>query len=149
MLAVTPMPGQRVVEPVFKTANVNGKTYRAYTYGRRDRQQTKVNISVQGVALDGALAVHETPLRVLDVGEIAPIGTAVENICPISGRRTVIPRSAEVRGAFNTAAPTAVQVANTVYQLCHTEHIAAFEEQLIAREDNAGPYDGSLTMGAS
>ncbi len=126
--AVTPAPGVPVAEPVFRTASVNGKTYRAYVYGRREAQATKPSIALLGVALDGAFAVSESPLRVLEPGETPAPGVPVRAAEPLPGQH-----------AGSGAA--AIETAGVIVQLCCARHIAAYETQLIRAEDAAGPYE--------
>jgi uncharacterized delta-60 repeat protein len=136
LLAITPAPGQTVAEPYAKRATIEGKTFRAYTYGRRQSQATKLETSLLGVALDGALAVSESPLRVLEEGETPAATTTVETTCPVSGQTTPV----VTRAPLNLSAPTAVQVGNKVVVTCHTEHPPEYEARLIRAEDLAGPY---------
>ena len=142
LLGVLGAPGQAVAEPVYRTATVNDKEYRAYTYGRREKQATKQEISLIGVAVENALAVSESPLRVLEAGETPAPGVTVNTFCPISGLQTPAPA-----GPLNPVAKkaTAVQVADKVTVLCHVEHVAEYEQKLIAAEQAAGPYGGALS----
>ncbi len=139
-LGVLGEPGQQVAVPVYKTATVNGETFRAFTYGRREAQATKVEISVLGVALDAALAVSESPLRVLEPGEIPSADQPVATICPVSGERTPVAE----RAPLNTDGLRAVEAGGKVYVLCHTSHAATFEQRLVNAENAAGPYGGAL-----
>ena len=141
LIGATPVPGETLAEPVFRTATVGGKEYRAYIYGRREGQATKVDISLLGVALDGALAVSESPLRVLEPGETPTPGQPVEDMCPISGTRTPISANAPL----NAEEARRVEVGGRIYVLCHAEHVPLFENRLIDAEDAAGPYSGALT----
>ncbi|HEY0169736.1 MAG TPA: Calx-beta domain-containing protein, partial [Pyrinomonadaceae bacterium] len=45
-----------------RLAVVNGRTYRAHVYGRRALMPSKKNIPLHGVAVDGELALDESPL---------------------------------------------------------------------------------------
>lgn len=139
-LGVSPKGDETPAEPTYKKAFVNGREYRAYSYGRREYQTTKVGVSVIGVAVDGLLAVSESPLRVLDVGEVPAAGQPVNEICPVSGIQTPV----DSPEPLNQEEQNAVEVAGGVYRLCHVEHVATLEERLLKAEDNAGPYRGSL-----
>jgi hypothetical protein len=77
-----PMPESRlpVPEPFIRIAVVNGEEFRAYTYGQRAQQGTRQEISIQGVAVDRALAVLESPVRALDFGERPAAGQTVQSI---------------------------------------------------------------------
>lgn len=134
-------PGGTTDSPTFRSAVVNGTEYRAYTYGRREDQATKVDISVIGVAVDHDLAVSESPLRVLEPGETPLPDTPVSAVCPISGLTSAAPANTPL----NVQAPTAVEVAGKVQVLCHVEHVSAYENRLINAENAAGPYSGALS----
>lgn len=145
LIGVTPGPGQKNIQPYFRAAVVNGQHYRAFVYGRRNTQSTKVDISILGVALDGKLAVSESPLRLLEPGEIAAPGQPVNFVCPISGK--VTPTVADE--PLNTKDATAVEVAGEIHQLCSASHVSDYEQRLIKGENAAGPYSGALTLGDS
>ena len=129
LMAVTAAEGATVAEPVFHTALIGGNQYRAYVYGRRAPQLTLTKTSITGVAVDKALAVSESPLRVMESGELAA-GRPVDNVCMVSGQATPV-----VGGkGFNSSTATAVEVNGTIHVLCHAEHVQNLEAQLIAAE---------------
>lgn len=66
-----------------RIAGLGGETYTAYTYGRRAAQPTKEGVSLHGIVLDGAMAVHESPVRLPEMAE-APAG---ERWLEAQGRR--------------------------------------------------------------
>jgi hypothetical protein len=90
--AAVPMPGKEaVVRPVQRSVEMqDGRKFDAFTFGQRDLVPTKMNIAVQGIALDGKLAMTELPGRVLEPVEVqelhAQAGAAP--ICPTSGEIT-------------------------------------------------------------
>ena len=55
-----------------RVAGLGGETYTASTYGRRATQPTKEGASLHGIVLDAAMAVHESPVRLLEAAEAAP-----------------------------------------------------------------------------
>jgi uncharacterized delta-60 repeat protein/M6 family metalloprotease-like protein len=61
--------------------------YRAFVYGRREGQTTKHAIPLHGILLDGVAAVHESPVRVLEPGEISTGELTAE----IGGQRLTFP----------------------------------------------------------
>lgn len=145
LLAAVPAPGQSLVgKPYFRTASVNGKHYEAFVYGRRDLWQSKVDISILGIAVDHQLAVSESPLRVLEPGEIPEAGKTVNKVCPISGRASPISADAPL----NEQELTAVEVAGEVKQLCSPAHVPFYEFKLTQAEAAAGPYSGALILGS-
>lgn len=137
--AVTPAPGVPLAEPVFRTATVGGRTYRAYVYGRRLTQATRPAVAVLGVAVDGALAVSESPLRVMEAGETPAPGVPVKAACPVSG----------IESAFITGSQTAVETGGAIVVLCHTDHISDYEARLRRAEDAAGPFREVFSLGDS
>jgi uncharacterized repeat protein (TIGR01451 family) len=58
-------------------ATINGVKYRAYVYGRRSGQGGKMGIPLQGIAVDGVIALHESALREFEPGETAGTKTIV------------------------------------------------------------------------
>ena len=128
--AVTPLPGQKVAEPVYRSALLDGEEYRAYVYGRRETQATVPATSVVGIAVDRALAVSESPLRVLEAGEIAA-DRPLDVVCAVSGN--VTPAAADT--PLNLAGePTAVEYNGKVQVLCHVAHVRDLEARLLASE---------------
>ena len=123
VLAVRPLPGQSVDEPIYRTAHLAGKDYRAYTYGARladiSRPQTPIlGVGVQLADGRNLLAVREEGYAVLDKAEAADIRAAqgaANAVCPISGDAT------ESRGD-----ETAVDTAVKIVWLCSHGHIGQY-----------------------
>ncbi len=113
-------------------AEVGGRRYEAFVYGRRAWQRTTERMNFVGVAVAGKLAVEESPLRVLELGEQPPAGVPAVTVCPISGQTTVVPAS------IITAETPAVAVGDQIIYLCHGGHILALGDQLIAQEGGTG-----------
>ena len=131
LLAVTPEPGQPVKEPVFRTALIARKEYRAYVYGQRESQNTLAATSMVGIAIDGNLAVSESRLRVLEPGERLA-GRPVIEICAISGKST----AAAADAPLNSGTAVAVEYNGKIQLLCEPAHIAQVEARLQAEEDD-------------
>ncbi|HVT72266.1 MAG TPA: Calx-beta domain-containing protein [Lacunisphaera sp.] len=142
LLAVTPRPGLAPPQPIFRSALVAGEEYQAFVYGRRAVQATVDETSILGIAVDGNLAVDESPLRVLEKGEVAG-SRPLETICAISGRKT--PAAADT--PLNVAAGTAVEFNGKVQVLCHVEHVAELERRLLA--DEVSHLEGDNQPGTS
>lgn len=81
-LGVRPVERQVVLE--------DGREFSAFTYGRRELVPTRENIAVQGVALDGKLALNELPGRLMEPVEVADLRAegVGEPTCPTSGEPT-------------------------------------------------------------
>ena len=56
----------RADQQFHRQAQIGEQTYSAFVYGRRYQQTTKYDLPLHGVALDGMLALHESPVRQLD-----------------------------------------------------------------------------------
>ncbi|HYG82746.1 MAG TPA: hypothetical protein VD861_20285, partial [Pyrinomonadaceae bacterium] len=98
---------------------VGGKTYRARVYGRREAMTTKLGIPLRGVAIDGVIALAESPVRVLDGEENDP--SAAPGI------------SAEVGGRL--------------HHFESREQLEAFEEELKGQEAAIGPGGAAAATG--
>ncbi|MEO6740184.1 MAG: PKD domain-containing protein, partial [Chthoniobacteraceae bacterium] len=92
VVAAMPAPGIGfTVQPVQRTVTMkDGREFAAFTFGQRDRVQTRADIAVQGVALDGKVALTELPGRVLEPVEVADLRAAGAGapLCPTSGKVT-------------------------------------------------------------
>lgn len=56
----------RADQQFVRQAQIGEETYSAFVYGRRHHLTTKYDVPLHGVALDGKLALHESPVRQLD-----------------------------------------------------------------------------------
>lgn len=131
--AVTPIPGGKVLEPLFRATVLQGREYRAFVYGRRTAQTTVRSTSMVGIAIDGDLAVSEAPLRVLESGEVAG-SRPVERACPYCVGLPV-----DATAALNTGGPLAVEFGGKVQLLDRPAHLQQLESDLLAAEKvNAG-----------
>ena len=135
VLPVEPVPGSAVAsDSIERIAYVNGESYDAHVYGRRLEQLTKEGASLNGVALDGQLALSESPLRVLDAGEIP--ARSIEPVNPVAAAAGLRPA---IGSSVNTGEPTVVEAHGRLWQLADSTAIGAFEAQLIAAENQPGP----------
>lgn len=67
---------------------IGGSAFKTFVYGRRSTMTTKLNVPLQGVMLDGIVALDEAPLRKIepaefaandvDLGSVAEFGVAAE-----------------------------------------------------------------------
>ena len=96
VLAVTPLPGQTVEEPIWRMVKIGEESYKTYTYGSRLQQISAKVTPILGVGVtsqDGQklLALRDTPYEVLSQDEAAQLkaaGGQANTICPISGTPT-------------------------------------------------------------
>lgn len=80
--ALTPAPGgPRPAETQFRSALVGGVEYRAHVYGKRAVPVTLEQAVLTGIAVDRQLAVAESPVRVLEPGELPPPSMFGGTVC--------------------------------------------------------------------
>jgi hypothetical protein len=109
-------PGSSAVE---RYVTLNNQTYSASVYGRRVAVPSQPAIPLHGIAIGGALAVAEHPVRVLGALEAADRSASVPEsaaFCPISKARGTVAYAAEIAGE--------------VRYFCHEGHMAALNNQL-------------------
>jgi uncharacterized delta-60 repeat protein len=124
-----PEPGETLAEPMFHKALVGGREFFAYPYGRRAILNTLPQASLSGIALDGHMAVSDSPMRALEPGETA-------------GGRRVIADGMDIGAdmplnADPSAPPTAFEVNGDVVVFAEAAQAADMERQLIS-DENAG-----------
>lgn len=120
----------------------NGATYAASVYGSRLRQPTSGNVPLRGIALDGRLAVAESPVRLLAKGERIAPSTPVEFSCPVSGNTVPEARPDEV-----AAEELAAEIGGTVHFFCNAGHLAELTNKLQAEVENAAVPDSAYNQG--
>ena len=116
-------------EPVFRTASIGERRFKAYVYGRRDGEPSRPDIALHGVALDGLLAVDENPLRLLDPGEAAAT-LAADPVCAVSGLAA---------SGFGQA--VVVEDGGQPLALCSPAHAEALNDQRILAESGGSGTD--------
>lgn len=78
---------------------VNGRSYAAYTFGRRDQQATKLGLPLHGIAIEGLLALAPSPFRELDPIEKADRGLDTEAIAVlVGGEARTLQSAADLQG---------------------------------------------------
>lgn len=89
VMAVVAAPGKTLnVRPVQRSVTMgDGREFEAFTYGLREQVPTKANLAIQGIAVDGKLALTELPGRILEPVEVAALD-AGSTVCPTSGLTT-------------------------------------------------------------
>ncbi len=163
-----------VREPTIRMAMVNGEEFRAYTYGQRAQQGTRQEISVQGIAVDRALAVLDSPVRALDFGERPAVAQKITTIVvemPPSSAVKAAPTSlanqntvaktavtvtvtqkpaalplASVTPAFNVEKVTALQYGSSIAIAATPEQVPKIAEGLLKIERAAGPSKPVMSL---
>lgn len=134
---ILPAPGAQRVAPTSRRALIGEASFTAFTYGRRASQLTKLDTSLHGIALDGQLALHESPLRVLDPGEMPAMTPGAH--CPVS-RAAIEPPPPGT--AANLGTLNIVEADGRIIELCTTtdDMVETLEQRLIAAESRPSPY---------
>jgi hypothetical protein len=138
--AMLPLAGQEgEVSPYArKVMGKDGRTWKAHVYGRRAWQRTMTNISINGVAVEGDMAVSDSPVRVLEAGErpVADEREVVE-VCPVSGEKTEVEKT-ETGGLPPVSEETpAYETPEQVVYICRGGHISEVVDQALAAEEEA------------
>jgi len=81
-------PGDSRVIPTIDQARLNDQTYVAHLYGARDLSAWLREVSIHGIALDGHLAVLDSPIRRMEPGETAETTT---DTCVVTGGQVIAP----------------------------------------------------------
>ncbi len=66
---IDPVTGNMSSSRIEREVIVGDSKYQAFVYGRREAMTTKLDIPLQGIVLDGLMAVDESPVRKLDPTE--------------------------------------------------------------------------------
>ena len=127
VLATLPPEGSAARLPAIirKLVTPDGTTYDAFVYGTRSRQVTATSLPVNGIALDGKLAVAESAARVVAAGEKIPASAPVVEVCPVSGATIPAARAETV-----PADADALEIGGTFHFFCGAGHLAEVQEGL-------------------
>lgn len=118
-------------------ATRDGRTFEAHVFGRREFDyQQKADLSLIGVALDGELALSESPVRRLEAGEVPPADKKQVEVCPVSGLSTEREAAAASQAVPETVA--AVETGDEIVFLCDGAHIAPYENGIVMAEGGSG-----------
>lgn len=112
-------PEVKHADQISRKVRVGAEEFTAFVYGRRLAQTTRYDLPIHGVAVDGSLALHSSPVRQLEPGEVRERGLAAQGIHLETG--------GEVASA--TSALDAFSI----------------ESKLLARETGRGPYPAGQT----
>jgi PKD domain/PA14 domain len=119
VVAVTPLPGTVKAEPIYRTAKLAEKNYRAYVYGSRSNDISRIGTRILGVGVKSVttahlVAVREEAYEVLDPAEAADLDPDREQTdCPVSENPTA-----------SQGGETAVDTGDKIVWLCSGGHIS-------------------------
>ncbi len=122
---------------VLRYVDFGGERYEAFTYGRRLNQRTGRGLSLHGIAVDGRMALHESPLRLMETGERFAAGSKVfEYLCETGAVVETNDAPAEVRGGT-----VAAESPGGVYLLCGErgcgpKHFMALTDDFISENED-------------
>jgi hypothetical protein len=136
----TPLPGQEATtEPYTRTVTTeDGKRWNAHVYGKRQWQRSTMNASLNGVAVGREMAVSDSPLRVLEVGEVPQgDGRTVVEACPVSGIETPVEKAPDGSLAAVSEETPAFETPERVIYVCSGGHITQLAEQYLSDEEKA------------
>ena len=124
---------------ILRRALIGQERFTAHVFGERKNQRTTTDISLHGVALDGQLALSESPVRLLEPGE-PPVSGAknAEPICSVSGLGP---------GTVVAGGPVLAASGSQVHWLCRGGHLEALEHQVRAAE--GGSVQGGVAAYAN
>ncbi len=127
VLATLPPDGgaARLPAIIRQLVTPDGTTYDAFVYGTRSRQVTATSLPVNGIALDGKLAVAESAARVVSPGEKISAAAPVVEVCPISGQTVPGANTGEVPAGAN-----ALEIGGTIHFLCGAGHLNEVQQGL-------------------
>ena len=127
VLGVLPAENGPAVRPIERFVRLDGRTYRAYVYGRRANQTSKTGIPLFGIAIGDMLALHESAVRELEPGETPDPARLVVDV--------TIPGAPSVAGL----APVLGEVGGKIYRFASSEQQWQAEAQLEAAEGGFNP----------
>ena len=92
VLAALAEPGKEgEVVPTFRKAEIAGREFDAFVYGRRLGEPTRTGIPLNGIAVDNVFAASENPLRILEPEEAAAVlAKNTEALCSISSQAATV-----------------------------------------------------------
>lgn len=127
--AIATLPTDLRAKPEVKRhATLNGRTYRAFVYGRRTKQSQLNDATIHGIALGENLAIHENPVRQIQLSEVADLNAvldaAAEADCPVS-----------LEAALSKNDLALAEVGGRMVYLCSQGHIFALNDEIAAQED--------------
>ena len=122
-----------------RIAEVAGEgAFNLHVYGRREESVLNVpNAALNGVIVDREFATSESPLRVLEVGEVPDISKKAVTVCPVSGKVTLAKADA---GQPITAQQqeSVIETPEENIYLCGPYHATFVQSQLIYGEGTTG-----------
>lgn len=116
---------------------IGDASFDGYVYGRRVHDVTRTAISLHGISIDKHLAIHESPVRVLEAGEPVPPGGRFGMAqCAVTG--TPVPPEVLKEGKLEDDQPgVLVASGDEVFFLADEDDLSAFEAEVLEFETTA------------
>jgi hypothetical protein len=125
---------------VLRSVQIGTSRYQAFVYGRRLAQGCQKAIPLHGIALEGKLALHADPLRVLAPEEAASLAKQLKRpldpICGVSGQ----PVTSRNQSVF-------AEGGGGLLCFCSTDYYDLVSRQWALAESGAGAFGGSGDAG--
>lgn len=125
----------------YREAQIGGERYQVFVYSRRLAQTSQTQIPLHGIALEGKLALHSDPVRILTAGEAEALeqerGQPTDKICGISGRPS-----------DSRNQPVAADIGGEIKHFCGVDHLKWVNDRLVLAE-SAGSGKGDLAATAA
>jgi len=133
VLAALAEPGKEVdVVPTFRKAELGGREFDAFVYGRRLGEPTRAGIPLNGIAVDNVFAASENPLRILEPEEAAVVlANNTEALCSISSQPATVNQQ-----------PVVADVGGQTIFFCQPQHAIEENERIVAAEGGPPTGDG-------
>ncbi len=129
--------------PIRREALIDGRAYEAFVYGRRAGLASVSGVGLHGVEIDGRLALFDSPVRILEAGEMPAPGRKVDELCVISGQPSGPGQKT------NDEPVIAADTGDHVYYLCSAGHIALLEDKLFAQENGTATVSAETAAAGS
>ncbi|MBB5350542.1 hypothetical protein HNR46_000770 [Haloferula luteola] len=133
-------PGDDRVVPTVDQANFGDRVLQAHRYGDRELTPEMRQVSIHGVALDGHLAVLDSPIRLLESGESVD-GTT--DVCVVTGGQ-VVAQADPVTHETPDPEITTMLVGNHGYDMCCPFCAEDFETRMERLERMSWPAAKAL-----
>jgi len=136
----------KVASQQLELVGEGGLIYSAHIYGRREMELTKYAVSLHGIALDGELALHESPVRLVEPDEALDPKKKIFAFNPATGALTEV-------SAKTTSSATMVVVGGDYIACPRRRDVLALEGRLVRAESVVGPHvlpiPAALTAGST
>lgn len=116
--------------------NLEEGRFEAYTFGRRAGVMSKHSIPVQGITLDGAVAMRDLPLRRLDAAEV----TTAQRLFPMGQKDAA---KSFVSGEPLAGAPVVALGGGRLYHFANEAELTQLNQALAKLDELPGPQAGS------